>query len=47
MNYFWKPYLVTYYLIRQVRVGDLSFSRESKKSLSLAAIEKTDSQAEL
>ena len=38
MNYFWKPYRVTYCLIRQARVGDQSFWRESKKLLSLAAI---------
>jgi len=40
MNYFWKPYRVTYCLIRQARVGNQSFWRESKKLLSLAAIEK-------
>jgi hypothetical protein len=40
MNYFWKPYRVTYCRIRQVRVGDRSFWSESKKLLSLAAIEK-------
>jgi len=40
MNYFWKPYRATYYLIRQAGVGDQSFWKESKKLLSLAAIKK-------
>jgi hypothetical protein len=40
MNHFWKPCRVTYCLIRQARLGDQSFWRESKKLLSLAAIEK-------
>jgi len=43
MNYFWKPCRVTYCLIKQARLGDQSFWRESKKLLSLAAIGK-DSQ---
>ena len=37
----------TYCLIRQARVGDLSFWIESKKLLRLAAIEKSGRQAEL
>jgi hypothetical protein len=40
MNYFWKPYRVTYCRVRQARVGDRSFWRESKKLLGLAAFEK-------
>jgi hypothetical protein len=47
MNYSWKPYRVTYCLIGQARVGDLSFWIELKKLLSLAAIEKIDRQADL
>jgi hypothetical protein len=45
MNYFWKPYRVTYCLIEQARVGDQSFLRELKILLSLEAFEKTDRQA--
>jgi hypothetical protein len=47
MNYFWKPYRVTYCLVMQARVGDQSFWRESKKLLILAAIEKTSHRAAL
>jgi len=47
MTYFWKPYRVTYCLIRQARVDDQSFWRESKKLLSLAAIEKAMHRAAL
>ena len=47
MNCFWKPYRVTYCLIRQARIGDLSFWIELKKLLRLAAIEKSGRQPEL
>jgi hypothetical protein len=47
MTYFWKPYRVTYCLIRQARVGDQSFWRESKKLLGLAVIEKDRHRAAL
>jgi hypothetical protein len=47
MNYFWTPCRVTYCLIRQARVGDQSFWRESKKLLSSAAIEKARHRAVL
>jgi hypothetical protein len=47
MNYFWRPCRVICCLIRQARVGDQSFWRESKKLLSLAAIEKDSHRAAL
>ena len=47
MNYFWRPCRVICCLIRQARVGDQSFWRESKKLLSWEVIEKAGHRAAL